>query len=127
MSILKQHFWGNTVLGILWIGVGISGIFDSAIANILQLVFFAAMIGILVIMAVSKPEADDEMSEQNYILAKAHTFDLMTVIFCVCAIAAAVVIRFWSDAASLLPQIFFLLIGAKNICVGIIFHKLEDE
>ena len=43
-----RMFWGQTVMGILWIGVGLTGMFDNLICSILNLLFLKYSVAFVV-------------------------------------------------------------------------------
>ena len=125
-------FWGQTVLGILWSAVGLTGIFDNLICNVLKILFLLAAIVVTVKVARIGRIGDDgdEMAEYNYIKAQAKAGGALHLVLC---IAAIVFLWFgfaqnmdisWTRMISLL---FFVLMGIHNLLIGLFFRKLEAE
>lgn len=128
-SVGKQLFIGKTISGALWIGAGISGLFDTQAAQMINILFLAAVAILLVFFMRAKTEAHDEMSDMNFMLAKAKTRDVMQYLFCIFACVLVVVFGLLESAVWNLPYllrgIFFLLMGLQDLLTGVIFRKLE--
>ena len=131
MSIGTQIFLGKTVIGSLWIGVGITDMFDSLVMNIVHAALLVGTIAVLVVMMKANLEKDDEMFDYNYMKAKARTRDLMHFIYCGAAVASALVVSLLQNAdihwAKVIAGMFFILIGVQDFITGIVFCRLEAE
>jgi len=131
MSIGTQTFLGKTVIGLLWIGVGITDMFNSLIMNIVHAVLLVGSIVVLVVVIRATREEDDEMSAYNYMKAKARTRDLMYFVYCGAAVTSALVFGLLQNAdiywAQVISGIFFILIGIQDLITGIVFRRLEAE
>lgn len=131
MSISTQSFWSSIVTGILWIGVGITDIFDSAVINIINALLLAGTLVVLIFFLRANREEDDEMSNYNHMKAKAKTRDLMHFVYCCAAIVSAVLFGLLRNADIYWPQVisglFFILMGIQDLITGIVFRRLEAE
>ena len=131
MSISTQSFWSSIVIGILWIGVGITDMFDGLVVNIVHAVLLASTIIVMVAIMKAKREEDDEMSDYNYMKAKAKTRDLMHFVYCGSAIVSALVFGLLQNAdiywAQVISGLFFILMGIQDLITGIVFRRLEAE
>ena len=129
MSIGKQVFWGKIFVGFAWIGTGVSALFDSLLANILQIVFLLSVIIPLVMLFAFKKEEEDEMAAENYLKAKAKTSDFMHIVFCLAAIATPLLSMAPFSTGWNWPRLmtwsFFVLLGIQNLITGFTFRKLE--
>ena len=133
MSIGRQRFYLRTVAGVLWLGLGITHMFDIAwvkmIHNVILVVTFA--LGIYLLRADC--EEDDEMSAYHYMRAKAITCDVMYPVFCVAAILASLVFSLLDvfsvnvDWPGVIVGVIFVLMGIKDLTTGIVFQRLEAE
>lgn len=126
-------FWGQTVMGILWIGVGLTGMFDNLVCNILKILFLIA--AIVVLVKVSRicriGDDSDEMAEYNYIKAQAKAGGALHMVLCIASIVFTLGFGLvqnmdisWTRIISL---IFFVLMGIHNLLIGLFFRKLEAE
>ena len=126
-------FWGQTVMGILWIGVGLTGMFDNLICNIIKILFLMA--ASVVLVKVSRicriGDDSDEMAEYNYIKAQAKAGGTLHMVLCIASIVFALGFGLvenmdisWTRIISL---IFFVLLGVHNLLIGLYFRKLEAE
>ena len=131
MSINSQVFWGKTFVGFLWIGAGISGMFDTLFFNFLHMLFLACAVVLMVVILRAKRENDDEMSEYNYMKAKAISTTIMHIIYCIAMIASALCFGLLQDAGlswgRIIARIFFIIMGIQDVVIGIVFHRLEAE
>ena len=131
MSIGAQTFLGKTVIGLLWIGVGITDMFDSLVMNIVHAVLLVGTIVVLVVVMRANREEDDEMSDYNYMKAKARTRDLMHFVYCGAAIVSALVFGLLQNVdiywAQVISGMFFILMGVQDLITGIVFRRLEAE
>ena len=128
-----RMFWGQTVMGILWIGVGLTGMFDNLICSILELLFLmAAIVALVKVNRINRIGDDgDEMAEYNYIKAQAKAGGAL---FMVLGIASIVFSRGFGLVENMdiswtriIPRIFFVLMGIYHLLVGRFFRKLEAE
>lgn len=82
-------------------------------------------------MTKCKHEEDDEMSEYNYMKAKANTTRVMHYVFCVAMIASPLVYKLLQDVdvnwVRVVSRMFFALMGIQDITTGLIFRRLEAE
>ena len=126
-------FWGQTVMGILWIGVGLTGIFDNLICNILKILFLiAAIVTLVKVSRICRIGDDsDEMAEYNYIKAQAKAGGALYMVLCIASIVFALEFGLvqnmdisWTRIISL---ILFILMGIHNLLIGLFFRKLEAE
>ena len=126
-------FWSKTVIGIFWIGTGLTGMFDNLICNILNILFLLAAIASLTMTSKIYRAGDDgdEMSETNYTQAKANAGNSLYMILCVTSITPAIGLDFiqeldfnWSRVVCYLP---FILMGIYNLLTGLYFRQLEAE
>lgn len=131
MSIKSQMFWGKTFVGIVWIIVGICGMINTLACNIIQIVLLVIGIVSMVVLMKSKHEEDDEMSEYNYMKAKANTTRVMHYVFCIAMVASPLVYALLRDVevswVRVVSQLFFVLMGIQDITTGMIFRRLEAE
>lgn len=126
-------FWGQTVMGILWIGVGLTGMFDNLICDILNILFHMAVIVALVkVIRIGRIGDDgDEMAEYNFIKAQAKAGGALYMVLSIASIVFAIGFGLvqnmdisWTRIISL---IFFVLMGIYNLLIGLFFRKLEAE
>ena len=128
-----RMFWGQTVMGILWIGVGLTDMFDNLICSILKLLFLMAAIVVLVkgIRINRIGDDGDEMAEYNFIKAQAKAGGALFMVLCIVSIVFSLGFGLvenmdisWTRIISL---IFFVLLGIHNLLIGLFFRKLEAE
>ena len=126
-------FWGQTVMGILWISIGLIGMFDNLICNILKILFLMAASVVLVkVSRIGRIGDDgDEMAEYNFIKAQAKAGGALHMVLCIASIVFALGFGLvqnmdisWTRIISL---IFFVLLGIHNLLIGLFFRKLEAE
>lgn len=131
MSVGTQRFLGKTIVGILWIGIGIVGCLTSVAAKVIHILLLCLAIAIAVFLLKVKGEDDDEMSEENYTKAKAKAHDIMYFIFCSLTVVSALVCGLLKNAGiawyRVIPYMFFVLMGIQDILTGVFFHRLEAE
>lgn len=126
-------FWGQTVMGILWIGVGLNGMFDNLICNILKILFLiAAIIVLFKVIRIGKIGDDgDEMAEYNFIKAQAKAGGTLFMLLCIASIVSALgfvlVENIDISWSRIIPLVFFVLMGIYNLLIGRYFRKLEAE
>ena len=126
-------FLGQTVMGILWIGAGLTGMFDNLICNILKTLFLMAASVVWVKVAKIGRIGDDgdEMAEYNYTKAQAKAGGALYMVLCIASIVSALGFGLlqnmdisWTRIISL---VFFVLMGIHNLLIGLFFRKLEAE
>ena len=135
MSVVAQIFWCKTVLGLLWLSVGITHMFDSFAANMIHIALLICVVLLLVIFLKAgldaKLEAYDEMSDYHLMKAKATTHDVLHYVFCLGAIIFSLAWSFLKMPNSpwhrIVPGSFFLLMGIRDLITGITFRRLEAE
>lgn len=133
MSVGAQVFWGKLIPGILWIGVGITGMFESILFAFLHMVLLIVVIVLAIILIRAKYEEQDEMSVYNLMKAKATTRDCMHIVFCVASFLAALGFGLLQTTGiemslpRIVARMFFVLMGMQDILTSIIFRKLEAE
>lgn len=131
MSVGAQTFWSKTVAGLLWIGVGITDMFDGLVMNIIHILLLVGAIAVFVVLMRANREEDDEMSDYNYMKAKAKTRNLMHYVYCGGAILSALVFGLLQNAdiywAQVISGLFFILMGIQDLITGIVFRRLEAE
>lgn len=131
MSISTHSFWSSIVIGILWISAGITDMFEGIVMNIIHILLLIGGIVILVVVMRANREEDDEMSDYNYMKAKAKTRDLMHIVYCCAAIISALVFGLLQNAdiywAQVISGLFFILMGIQDLITGIVFRRLEAE
>ena len=126
-------FWGQTVMGILWIGVGLTGIFDNLICDILKILFLMAAIVVLVkVSRVSRIGDDgDEMAEYNYTKAQSKAGGALFMVLCIASIVFALGLGLVENMdiswTRIISHILFVLMGIYNLLIGRFFRKLEAE
>ena len=128
-----RMFWGQTVMGILWIGVGLTGMFDNLICSILNLLFLMAAIVVLVkgIRINRIGDDGDEMAEYNFIKAQAKAGGALFMVLCIASIVFSLGFGLVENMdiswTRIISHIFFVLMGIYNLLVGRFFRKLEAE
>ncbi len=126
-------FWGQTVMGILWIGVGLTGMFDNLICNILKILFLMAASVVWVKVAKIGRIGDDgdEMAEYNYTKAQAKAGGALYMVLCVASIVSVLGFGLLQNMdiswSRIIPLVFFVLMGIHNLLIGLFFRKLEAE
>ena len=126
-------FWGQTVMGILWIGVGLTGMFDNLICNILKILFLMAASVVWVKVAKIGRIGDDgdEMAEYNYTKAQAKAGGALYMVLCIASIVFALGFGLLQNMdigwSRIIPLVFFVLMGIHNLLIGLFFRKLEAE
>ena len=125
-------FWGQTVMGMLWIGVGLTGMFDNLICNILKILFLMAACVVLVkVSRIGRIGDDgDEMAEYNYIKAQAKAGGVLHMVLCIASIVFALwfgLVQNMDISLEIISLIFFVLMGIHNLLIGLFFRKLEAE
>ena len=129
----RKIFWGETVMGVLWIGVGSTGVFDNLICDILKILFLLAASVVLVKVAQIGRIGDDgdEMAEYNYIKAQAKAGGALFMVLCIASIVFTIGFGLVENMdirwPRIISQIFFVLMGIYNLLVGRFFRKLEAE
>jgi hypothetical protein len=133
VPIGAKIFWGQTVMGILWIGVGLTGMFDNLICNILKILFLiAAIIVLFKIIRIGKIGDDgDEMAEHNFIKAQAKAGGALHMVLCIASMVFALGGGFVQNMdiswTRIISRIFFIFLGIHNLLIGLFFRKLEAE
>ena len=131
MSVSAQSFLGKIVLGLLWIGVGITNIFDDLAMIIIHALLLVSTIIVLVVLLRANCEKDDEMSDYNYMQAKAKTRDLMHCVYAgIAVIVPFAVYLLHNDnifRTQTISALFFILMGVQDLITGIMFRRLEAE
>ena len=131
MSIGTQTFLGKIVIGLLWIGVGVTDMFDILAMNIVHAALLAGTVVVLVVVMRTNLEEHDEMADYNYMKAKAKTRDVMHFVYCGAAIVSALVFGLLQKAdiywAQVISSLFFILMGIQDLITGIVFRCLEAE
>ena len=128
-----KMFWGQTVMGILWIGAGLTGMFDNLICSILKMLFLMAAVVVLVKVnrIVRIGDDGDEMAEYNYIKAQAKAGGALFMVLCIASIVFTIGFGLVENMdirwPRIISQIFFVLMGIYNLLVGRFFRKLEAE
>ena len=126
-------FWGQTVMGILWIGVGLTGMFDNLICNILKILFLMADSVVWVKVAKIGRIGDDgdEMAEYNYTKAQAKAGGALYMVLCIASIVSVLGFGLLQNMdigwSRIIPLVFFVLMGIHNLLIGLFFRKLEAE
>lgn len=129
MSVKTQVFLSKTIVGIGWIAAGVFGFVDALLGDVMQVFFLLAAIIPMILLWRLKKEAGDEMSDENYVQAKAKAGDIMQMVLCLCTIVTPIISKLaaadcW-DWAEIMMWSFFILIGVQNLITGFIFNKLE--
>ena len=133
VPIGTKIFWGQTVMGILWIGVGLTGMFDNLICNILKILFLMAASVVLVKVAKIGRIGDDgdEMAEYNYTKAQAKAGGALYMVLCIASIVSVLGFGLLQNMdiswSRIIPLVFFVLMGIHNLLIGLFFRKLEAE
>ena len=128
-----RMFWGQTVMGILWIGVGLTGIFDNLICDILKILFLmAAIVALVKVSRINRIGDDgDEMAEYNYIKAQAKAGGALFMVLCIASIVFSLGLGLVENMdiswTRIISHILFVLMGIYNLLVGRFFRKLEAE
>ena len=128
-----RMFWGQTVMGISWIGVGLTGMFDNLICSILRLLFLmAAIVALFMVNRMNRIGDDgDEMAEYNYIKAQAKAggalFMVLSIASIVFSLGSGLAENMDISWTRMISRIFFVLMGIYNLLVGRFFRKLEAE
>ena len=133
VPIGTKIFWGQTVMGILWIGVGLTGMFDNLICNILKILFL--MVASVVWVKVAKIDRigddGDEMAEYNYTKAQAKAGGALYMVLCIASIVSVLGFGLLQNMdigwSRIIPLVFFVLMGIHNLLIGLFFRKLEAE
>ena len=126
-------FWGQTVMGILWIGVGLTGMFDNLICNIIKILFLMAASVVWVKVAKIGRIGDDgdEMAEYNYTKAQAKAGGTLYMVLCIASIVFALGLGLVENMdiswTRIISHILFVLMGIYNLLIGRFFRKLEAE
>ena len=126
-------FWGQTVMGILWIGVGLTGMFDNLICNILKILFLiAAIVALAKVAKIGRIGDDgDEMAEYNYTKAQAKAGGALYMVLCIASIVSALGFGLLQNMdigwSRIIPLVFFVLMGIHSLLIGLFFRKLEAE
>ena len=126
-------FWEQTVMGILWIGVGLTGMFDNLICNILKILFLMAASVVWVKVAKIGRIGDDgdEMAEYNYTKAQAKAGGALYMVLCIASIVSVLGFGLLQNMdigwSRIIPLVFFVLMGIHNLLIGLFFRKLEAE
>ena len=134
VSIRSQMFWLHIVIGTLWIGVGISNMFDNLFFDIVHAVLLVSTIVVVIIIWRSNCEENDEMSEYNHMKAKAKAHHYMNYVYCGGALISSVLFSLLQVATDfdiywvkIIVGIFFILMGIQDLITGIVFNRLEAE
>ena len=133
VPIGAKIFWGQTVMGILWIGVGLTGIFDNLICDILKILFLmAAIVALVKVNRINRIGDDsDEMAEYNYIKAQAKAGGALLMVLCIASIVFSLGFGLVENMdiswTRIISHIYFVLMGIYNLLVGRFFRKLEAE
>ena len=120
-------------MGILWIGVGLTGMFDNLICSILNLLFLmAAIVALVKVSRINRIGDDgDEMAEYNYIKAQAKAGGALFMVLWIASIVFSrgfgLVENMDISWTKIISHIFFVLMGIYNLLVGRFFRKLEAE
>ena len=128
-----RMFWGQTVMGILWIGVGLTGMFDNLICSILELLFLmAAIVALVKVNRINRIGDDgDEMAEYNFIKAQAKAGGALFMVLCIASIVFSLGFSLVENMdiswTRIISHIFFVLMGIYHLLVGQFFRKLEAE
>ncbi len=126
-------FWGLTFMGIMWIGVALTGMFDNLICNILKTLFqIAAIVALFKVIRIGKIGDDgDEMAEYNFIKAQAKAGGALCMVLCIASIAFALEFGLVQNMdicwTRFISHIFFVLVGIYILLTGLFFRKLEAE
>lgn len=131
MSVSRKMFLGKTVLGLLWLTIAITNMFDGVWWLLCSCVFLVAAVTILIVLMKIEAEKDDEMSLFYYKEAQAKSSDIMHIIFSIlCVLFSVVVSRLDLPDLNwpiLIASCFYALMGIQNIIIGIVYRKLETE
>ena len=128
-----RMFWGQTVMGLLWIGVGLTGMFDNLICSILNLLFLmAAIVALVKVSRINRIGDDgDEMAEYNYIKAQAKAGGALFMVLCIVSIVFSLGFGLVENMdiswTRIISHILFVLMGIYYLLVGRFFRKLEAE
>ena len=126
-------FWGQTVMGILWIGVGLMDMFDNLICSILEMLFLVAAIVVLgKVNRINRIGDDgDEMAEYNYIKAQAKAGGALFTVLCIASIVFSLGSGFVENMdiswTRIISRILFIFLGIHTLLIGLFFRKLEAE
>lgn len=133
LSLIAQSFWGQIVIGMLWIGVGITGLFDTVPMLIVEIILLSIGVIILGVILKARREDEDEMSDYNFMKSKALAHDIMHYVFCFASIIAAVVFTLLQKNSAyvnwprVITGLIFFLMGLQYLITGIAFCRLEAE
>ena len=128
-----RMFWGQTVMGLLWIGVGLTGMFDNLICSILNLLFLmAAIVALVKGIRINRIGDDgDEMAEYNFIKAQAKAGGALFMVLCIVSIVFSLGFGLVENMdiswTRIISHILFVLMGIYYLLVGRFFRKLEAE
>ena len=128
-----RMFWGQTVMGRLWIGVGLTSMFDNLICSILKLLFLmAAIVALVKVSRINRIGDDgDEMAEYNFIKAQAKAGGALFMVLCIASIVFSLGFGLVENMdiswTRIISHILFVLMGIYNLLVGRFFRKLEAE
>lgn len=131
--VKKAVFWKQILMGILWIAVGVFGIFDNVVCKILEILFLVAAIiaSAKSIKMICIGNDADEMAENDYAKARAYAGDALETLLCIVSIVFALEPQFLQNLdinwLSFIAKLGLFLAGVYNLLGGLIFLKLEAE
>lgn len=133
VRLAKKNFWGNIILGIVWLLAGVTGLVPPLKLLNIGLYILAS---VLAFWGMSvKGDTFDEMAEANYHQAKAKTLDYL----CIIVMVVTLLLMLCNDGApfrwvlervggfELVYSCALMVMGIREILVGMIFRKLEAE
>jgi hypothetical protein len=131
LNIGRQVFWTKDFVGLLWICTGITGMLGTKTGNILHYVLLACTLLLAIVLSLFEWEKDDEMSQYNYMKAKAQTTRVMHFVYCIAMVIMALIIgliqKAGNDVNPAIARVFFVIMGIQSMITGIVFRKLEAE
>ena len=120
-------------MGILWIGAGLTGMFDNLICSILEMLFLmAAVVVSFKLSRIGRIGDDgDEMAEYNFIKAQAKAGGALFMVLCIASIVFALGGGLLQNMdiswTRIISRVFFIFLGIHTLLIGLYFRKLEAE
>lgn len=134
MNVCSALVGLDILVGAMWIGIGIIGMFDVKILERIRLILLAgSLVVISMVVARYRSAKSDEMFEYNCMKAKAIAAQAMHYVYCALMILSALVVSLLMKAnvdlnwARAISSGFFVLMGIQSIITGIALWYLEAE
>ncbi len=130
LSVANQIQLASVLGGFMWLLMGIFGLFDGIMFNILEIIVTVVCVAILVYIARANKELMDEMASANLHKAKAHVLDIMQILYCALAIVTMFMLKEITvtlDWSKVIPACLFITLGIREVLVGMLFRKYEAE